>query len=457
MTLAALPLIVISAPNDPRQAAASVVGGRRFKPSQVLFGADAQVNIAISALGQAGFRVFVTCSPEAFCTTHSFAPFAGFNKRAAAPWDGLVHLRFGPCQHARVLKRVPNILVSTGLARHRTMTMGGHPLADGLTAPAAFTSVLHFGAPPALLAAHGGALGAVRLPDAFMHGDLAAREAEPAERAGESAAESAADLLTEVRMQIDAFAEFDPARWDGSSPEVRRGPSRLFRRALIETLNARQAGMRDGPAFVLLPFDVSDPASVIPALLRAFVQSPGLRAGRARPVLMPFNEHGRIGALEAIVGEMRDRAAQAGCAELASRLFVGRLLGFDDVDVFAQLFPAAIVDGLGAEGGWTAGRLAHFGVRALVLGDGQAAGEMAAAHLACDEEIRIRVDDELGERVIHTRTVSQRAAAAAVHGALALAASAAEEPTRRPAMPAPAGEVARAIALALSSPTDLAA
>jgi hypothetical protein len=160
-------------------------------------------------------------------------------------------------------------------------------------------------------------------------------------------------------------------------------------------------------AFIVLPFDLADPVTIIPDVLRVFAGFRGFAELGVALVLLPFNDAGRLQRLDAIVRDTRERAAWRPWLT-EQNLFVARVLGFDDPAALARLFPVAIVDGCGPEAEWTLRRLRWFGLRAYCLVDPDHVdtpeeGEPSVIRIPCEDERTVRVLDRLGERMYAVR------------------------------------------------------
>ncbi len=416
--LAESSLIVASAPLIP-SAASAVMALFDHTPRQVLFGWEAQLQAFARHLAGLGRPIYLIPAPEIFSTAESIAHMA-----ETTGWDGrgtLTHLRFGTPYYARVLKGAQNVMV---LAEHRItlpLTPTYHPFAAGNRLPAAMARLALY-QPQNFrpCGADGRALPADILARGFATADLPPR--------AEKIAPPRPSGGTPSGLIARSFAEYDPALWPTAwhlgegghqAPGAGGAPLRDWRGAITLRDVARERG-EAAPPFVMVPWNLAHPASIVGDLVEKLARAGGLAATGLRLVLFPYNEtETALATINAVVDGARARLA-ATPGDLR-HLFLARLVRHVACPLLPSLFDVAWLEAEAPDRLWTERRLAALGLPAALLATSETvARETPPAILAprfslpADEERLVATDDQFGERLFHVGTLSARALAEAI-------------------------------------------
>jgi hypothetical protein len=375
--------IVASAPLATEPYGAAIVSALQYDVDQVLFGFEAQLRAFAHALRRHHRQLALAPLPELFASPRSLAAIAA-DGRGTAP---IVHLRFGPMHHARVLKGVRNIMVCADAPRHLPADGAVHPFGGGRRLPAPFATVFRY-------AGRQDAAADLVLADAFLDADIASEALAPAD--GVAPIPSYAAI---AGLHIRSFAE------------VLRDPERTPPRP-ADALDWRAALAGEGGtrARLMLPWNLANPASLVPDLVRKLSRRASDRESGWRLVVFPFNatpvSGGMIAELAAATREQVGRQT-----DVLRGLFVARLRDLRDAHRLRTLFPLAWLEEDDAESVWTGRRLARLGIRVGLLG----APSPDIAHdlaVATDEPLRLTVSDSFGDRTYVRRSLSARQIAA---------------------------------------------
>lgn len=406
------PLVLLSCPGPLRRHHAAIVPAAQLALPQVLLGYEAQL-AAFAAAMPASPTLLFTPLPELFSGPESLVAFAP-HLPAGGDLRRAVHCRFGSARVARVMKPARNAVVMAEQVGAPPLTTSAHPLASGRVVPAAVRRGLAF-APPRvpLTTTAGRAVRTTVLPPAWLTADLARAR----QRAEPVRAESPG-------LDLVSFAEFSSGPW-ASGPV--RATSPHLRAAMRDAA-------RTGGGFVLLPWNLDDPGSVVPELLirLAAVQDP--RRPALRPCVLPFNYPGQIGLMRRLIQRVRNAAAEP--APLLANLFVARLSRLAGLPLLLRLASIAWVDGNDPEHDWTVRRLHACGIATILLDTGLA--EADGRRVVADETIWVEAETRWGLLHCRSRLPSRRALPALLAETEACRAALAQ-PARRPARPARTG------------------
>jgi len=416
--LAPRALLLASAPFVLADPPGAVFPFRRCRVRQTLFGWEAQLQAFAQALAAAGRAVFFTPAPEIFASLPSFRHIAdatGWNEAAE-----IVHLRFGPACCARVLKTARNALVLAETMPRTPLTPSHHPFARGDRLPAAIERLLLYqplAAPP--LRIDGSAVPCEILPSAFGDADLtAAAGRDPAAETG------AAQWL------VCSFAEFDAAACDAGEWQVGGNAARSldWRGARGLRVIARERGEMP-PVQIMLPWNLADPASIVPDLVGKFAGAGGLGPG-FRLVVFPYNETPETSAKIAAMIAAARLALTPHPSDLR-HFFVARIPRLEDALELAEWFEIAWLEAAAPDRLWNEKRLAALGVSVGVIAAPCAGDDTAPCLAPADAEIMLTASDAFGERAFAAATLSPRALAALLANTRARLRSAAAPVRRR--------------------------
>jgi hypothetical protein len=368
---------------------------------QCLLGSEAQLLAFTAALPELASRLFFVPLPEMFATPPSLdALFAatGLDPASRAALPRLVHLRFGGTRSARVLKDARNALVLAENHRAPPITASRHPFASGLTVPATMRRVLALDAALAVPAA----IGAGPLPVTLLEGDFIAadlRTPQPADAEG---------------LDIVSLAEFRSNAWAA-------GPVRAASPHLDQ---AREAAARDHAPFVLVPWNLDDPGSAVPALVARTLRLQRRDAPAIRLIIMPFNYPGQTGLIRRLIRQLRQTIEDG--ADALPHLFLGRLTRPSALPALRALARVAWVDGNDPEHNWTMRRLEAAGFAPVLLATGEPA-RPGTILIAADDALTIAAETRFGLLHFHAQLPSLRA----LRALLPLTQSMSEEPRPR--------------------------
>lgn len=370
---------------------------------QVLFGWEAGLRAFATALARRGETLYITPAPEIFSRgtgRQQIYTIAGEDEERP-----LLHLRFGPPVMARVLRPATNwhVLLDSRLAL--PLVRGDHPLGSGDTLPQSVDAVCSFEPPLAPLhRLRGEALPILPLDLSFATLDLEAELSPVLPRR----LSLNCGLGPESGLIVQSFAEFDAGSWQEEVPPLPRRFSDWRGVVALERLVRREGARRW--LFVLLPWNVSYPASIVPDLLLKFARSASLSAYDCRLVVFPYNETSDSGgALASFVAEMR-KLAQDHPNELRHH-FLARYRGGAALGLLSSLVDIAWLEAGSPDFTWTAHRLAAAGIPHIAIGTTPAFPPLEASCAAVpgDETLDINTDDSWGRRHFQSASLSENA------------------------------------------------
>ncbi len=394
-------MFVASAPLAREPYGAAAVPASQYGFEQVLFGFEAQLRAFDHVLRNRGRTLGLAPLPELFSTPRSRtvltrAASAGTGPNGQPP--SLLHLRFGPARHARILKGAGNIMVLADDPLHRPVGGSAHPFGSDTHLPAPFSTVLTYAprrAPP--VAAGHVALPTEVLSEAFISADLDV-EAVGATRHD---FEPAPNWMTVEGLHVRSFAEFLASDWVSPGATAHSSEAHDWRHALA----LAHADDPIRPGCILLPWNLANPASLVPDLVLKLSRRTLSEAAIAAVVLFPFNTTPTTGpAVAELVATTRETAG-ARVAGLRT-LFLARLTSLRDAQRLRRIFPLAWLESEDPESDWTACRLSRLGIDHGFLGTRPAVPPDFA--IVPEEAIRLRLSDSFGERFYAGRTVSTR-------------------------------------------------
>lgn len=374
--------MVLSLPPGPRRYHDALLPLAQLGLPGALLGWDAQMAAFIAA-STPGLRARMVFAPMPEIFDHPSA-FAQARAQLAAREPALAgalraagrvppaHLRFGGLRQARLLKGAANFIIEAG---PDTRTLGGltrHPFADGRTLPAAAEAVLVYG--PAGTAAEG--TPAAAMPR-FVHPDgrpaalhvLAPRQLTADLRATQGSAGGAgpsALRLPRGGVHVTTLAEYSPERY--------RDPGLALAPALPPA---------PGMLSLLLPWNLADPLSAAPQLLKSLHQCAG---PQARLLLLPFNDSGPEGLIRGLI---RQIAQSADPGTLLDDVLVLRAEGRAGWAALARARLCAWLDGSDPECGASAARLRALGMTVIASPAPAFSAPPLAADLALAGQDRI--------------------------------------------------------------------
>lgn len=364
------PAIILSCPTPPRRHAAALLPIAATALPQCLLGGEAQLHAFVAAMPDLRARLFFAPAPELFSDpprTDALLEQAGARLAGAAR---PVHLRFGGTRAARVLKEMRNGLVLAENHAAPPIIPGRHPFADGLTLPASMRRLFTYSARiarPATIA--GAAIPITRLPPDMLTADIPAGRA----RTGEG-------------LEIVSLAEFRSGPWAA-------GPVR----ARSAHLRAAQAAPGH-PPFILLPWNLDDPGSAVPALVERTQRAMEPGAPALRLILLPYNYPGQTGLIRRLVRGLRE--AEGLPPDVTEQIFIARISDLAALPALRALARTAWVDGNDPEYEWTARRLQACGIEPIVLSahDLRLAG---LRHVKLDDTLPLAAESRFG--LLHYR------------------------------------------------------
>jgi hypothetical protein len=418
--------LVASAPLPVEPYGAAVLPASQYLFDQELLGFEAQLRSLAQLLAGFGRVLNLAPMPEIFATPRSLAALSPGAGVAGDP--PVVHLRLGPVRCARVMKGASNIAVlADDVVRPPVDTSA--PLGSDSHLPAPFQAVLTAAATRRsgpLRHAHrgfGAALPMHTLPDAFSCADLAI-QAHPGWLA---APDPAADWQLLCALRVRSLAEYQTADWlrPAAACEALDAPD--WRRA--RALGRRDMSAAPPARFVLLPWNLSNPASIVPDLVGKLLGWDHGEHPPFRVVLYPFN------ATPTSRGAIAELAAGAallpGSAAARRGVFVAKLHTARAAAALRRLFPIAWIEADDPESDWTARRLGQLGLGLVALGK---AGFAQVCAVAPDETVKITCVDHFGARTYAARTLSaRRLVSLLARSQDAIAAAAPAAPTLTPA------------------------
>jgi hypothetical protein len=377
------PAILLSCPGPLRRQHAAVQPIADLTLPQCLLGSEAQLLAFVAAQPALATRLFFLPLPEIFASPASMAALtAACGATGAAR---LVHLRFGGTRSARVLKDARNALVLAEHHRTPPITASRHPFASGLVVPPTIRRILALHPGLAIPANLGGHAPNVTV----LEGDVTAADLHaptPPEGAGH-------DL---VSLDLVSLAEFRTNAWAA-------GP---LRHASAHMQAARDAAARDQAPFVLVPWNLDDFGSAVPALVARTQRLQRKDQPAVRLVIMPFNYPGQTGLIRRLIRQLR-QTIEDPVAALA-HLFLGRLTSRAALPALRQLARVAWVDGNDPEHDWTMQRLAAAGFAPVLLAAGDPP-RPGTVQIAADDQLTIAAETRFGLLHYHAQLPSLRA------------------------------------------------
>jgi len=380
------PAFVLSCPGPLRRHHAALLPISQLTLPQCLLGGEAQLAAFAASAPAIAARAYFAPLPEIFGNPQSVArvrQMCGVAPNAAR----LVHLRFGGTRSARIMKEARNGLVLAENHAVPAISASNHPFADGLTVPALMRRVFACATLTARPASFGGkSLPVSELPSTMVGADLAYLDTIP-----DGGPESAAGL------EIVSLAEF-------RSHAFSVGPVRAISPDLRAAI---AAAARDRAPFVLLPWNLDHPGSVVPALVERtlHLQNPGQPA--VRLLIMPFNYPGQTGLIRRLIRRLREELPNG--SDHLPRVFLGRLARLDALPALRRLARVAWVDGNDPEHDWTARRLAACGFSPLLLAADDAPASPGIVCIAADEALTVNAETRFGLLSFRTHLPSLRA------------------------------------------------
>jgi hypothetical protein len=338
------PAFILSCPGPLRRHTASFTPVSQLALPQCLLGYEAQVSAFVAASPELAARTVFTPLPEIFSTPESLAPLAQLLRASPHAGRKPVHLRFGSTRTARVMKPARNGAVVAEDHRSVAITTSQHPFGSGLTLPAGIRRIFTYTAELAPLRGSGGGLiPATVLPAAFVTADLTDDALAP-------------DQKTDITgLEIVSLAEFRSAPW-ANSPTRARSP---------DWKAAQRAQAADGAPFVLIPWNLDHPGSIVPDFLIRLTKLQSLERPAVRMLLMPFNYPGQLGLIRRMIARVRNSADMP--EALLASIFLGRLSQISALPTLRRIGCVAWVDGNDAEHAWTCRRLSAGGIQPILL------------------------------------------------------------------------------------------
>ncbi len=417
--------VVASVPLVEPGARAAVIAAVRHPCAQILFGFEAQLRALVRLAEARGTTLLLAPAPELFSAADSFAAFRRLGVSVGAA-ERLLHVRLGMARHARLLKQASNVIL-TGES-HTLLPMGPpqHPFGSGDRVPAGFIrQLVYFPEQSPLSGLDGHRMPTAMLDDGAAMADLLAPGSSiagttpgaiPRLAAGWVGADDAA-FCAELGLEIGSFAEFNTPSWREAWRGGERGgvPASLdWRRAVTLAGAAGDGPERLSP--LLLPWNVANPASIVPSLIERLCRAGRWEDRALRLVVFPFNESWETaGTVAGLI--QRLRAAGSEPATLRT-MFLARLRADRAAALMRHLFALAWVEGGDPECALTLARLAALGVPAVLVAPPPnltlPRALMPRFSVLADEESRHDVLDAFGARLFMVPSLSARAVAALI-------------------------------------------
>jgi len=377
------PAFLLSCPGSLRRHHAALRPISQLTLPQCLLGGEAQLSAFAAAAPEIAARGFFVPLPEIFGNPMAMDRLRGACG-VAPDAPRVVHLRFGGMRSARVMREARNGLVLAENHAAPAVTASNHPFADGLTLPALVRRVFTTGPIAHTPMSFGGAvLPVLELPD-LVRADLAPRaDAEPPG--------------TEDGLEITSLAEF---RSNAFAIGHVRAASADLRAALA-------AAARDAAPFVLVPWNLDHPGSIVPALVARTLQLQHPDAPAVRLLIVPFNYAGPAGLIRRLIRMLRDTLPD-GSAHLQGT-FIGRLSRLAALPALHRLARVAWVDGNDPEHDWTCRRLAACGFTPLLLAAARGVPPPGVASILADEALTVDAETRFGLLSFRTHLPSLRA------------------------------------------------
>ncbi len=409
--------IVASVPLVEPGARAAVIAAARHPCAQILFGFEAQLRALVRLAAGRGTTLLLAPAPELFSATDSFSAFRRLGIAVGAA-EKLLHVRLGMARHARLLKQASNVILTGESHTLLPTSPPQHPFGSGDRVPAGFSrQLIYFPEQSPLSGLDGHPMPTALLDDSAVAADLLAAGAGPGALPGGASAWVGADdaaFCAELGLEIASFAEFNAASWR----EAWRGaggsgaPSSLDWRRAVTFASASNDGS-DRLTPLLLPWNVANPASIVPPLIERLCRAGRWQDRSLRLVVFPFNESWETaGAVAGLI--QRVRAASAEPATLRT-MFLARLRADRATALMRHLFALAWVEGGDPECALTLARLAALGVPAVLVAPPPnltlPQALMPRFSVLADEETRQEVLDAFGARLFMVPSLSARAVA----------------------------------------------
>lgn len=376
------PAIILSCPGPLRPHKAAITPVAELALPQCLLGYEAQLVAFAAAFPALGARMLFTPLPEMFSAPESLAALAPHLVGSSEP---PVHLRFGSARAARIFKPARNGAVIAEDTAEAPVTTSLHPFASGHVLPAAMRRAFIYTAEAApLVNTRGETVPLTLLPPACINADILRARAEP--RAPDP---------QHPGLDLVSFAEFDSALWAA-------GPVRARSAHLPQVL---REGQITGTPFVLLPWNLDAPGSIVPELLIRLVELQDPRRPLTRPLVLPYNYPGRLGLMRRLITRVRNAASDP--EAVLRQIFVARLTRLESIPVLLRLAATAWVDGNDPESAWTLRRLRAAGIATILLDSGRAPPD-AGTRIAAEEEIWIAAETRWGQLHFHAHIPARR-------------------------------------------------
>ena len=364
------PAFVLSCPGPLRRQHAALTPISQLTLPQTLLGAEAQLLAFAAAEPEIAPRCFFTPLPEMFFTPQSLAPLWAALGRV--PAERLpVHLRFGGTRSVRVMKEAVNGVVLAEDHFSPPVTASAHPFASGLVLPAAIRRV-------------------------FLCGEALARPL-PLGRAA-----------VQAHLVPDALLAAAPWHGEAGEPELvslAEFRSANFAAGPVRTASAQIRAAAGATPFVLVPWNLDNPGSAVPALLERALRLRAADQAALRFVIYPFNYPGQTGLIRRLIRRAREASAEAAAA--LGGIYLARAAGPEAIAGLRQLAPIAWVDGNDPEYAWTARRLAGAGFSPIVLAAREDALGLPA--VAADDAVMFAAETRFGDLHFPLRLPSLRA------------------------------------------------
>ncbi len=403
--------IIASAPLSIEAYGASILPAAQYRLDQRLLGFEAQLNAFSHILDRDGQTLNLAPLPEMLppgappVGTHARSDWSSNQSTAGqragdAPRLAPIHLRFGPVRYARVIKGARNVaILADDPVTPSTEDTADLPGSD-ICLPATFSAVFAYdtrraGPIEAGFGADRHKLTAQPLPPECHHADLDA----------EAQAGRPAPLPVRPTpyvfpgLTVCSLAEYRRVTWEQAGGLADPSHAYDWRRAL-----ATHPPAPNHPAgFILLPWNLANPASIVPDLVKKLLVWEAGAAPLCRIVLYPFNTTplGRH-TIETLVTDLQ---ARDDIRPGLSNLFVAKLHALRHAFDLPKICPLAWIEAQDPESAWTARRLAYLGLQSILLRD---QAPSAGAAIACDQRLAIHRSDCFGPRTYEVRTLSPR-------------------------------------------------
>jgi hypothetical protein len=334
------PAFVLSCPGPLRRHTACFTPVSQLVLPQCLLGYEAQLSAFAAAAPELADRLVFSPLPEIFSSPESLAPLAALLGLGALPARKPVHMRFGSTRTARVMKPARNGAVLAEDHRLAPLTKSLHPFASGMVLPAGMRRVFTYAPDMApVRSASGADIPALCLPPACIGADLTTVAGAP-DPAG---------------LEVVSFAEFRSAAW-AAGPVRARSP---------DLRAAQRAAAADGAPFVLLPWNLDHPGSVVPDFIIRLSKLQNREKPAVRLLLLPFNYPGQLGLIRRMIARVRNALDAPETA--LSGMFLGRLCHLSALPLLRRIAGVAWVDGNDPEHAWTCRRLSDAGLMPILL------------------------------------------------------------------------------------------